>query len=167
MKVTVVPAQVTTIEDRIAGSLGLSQILLLAAPVFSGSALYIILPPTMHNAPYKLVIFALLLLVCSLMAIRIKGKILLLWLVVILRYNLRPRYYVYNKNSLASREFEENLPAEADNQEDKAPVKRSRLPALGTADVVRLQAILENPAANLSFKANKGGLHVLITEVKE
>jgi hypothetical protein len=167
MKVTVVPAQVTTIEDRIAGRLGLSQLLLLAVPVFGGSALYIILPPNMHSAPYKLVVMVTLLMVCSLLAIRIKGKILLLWLVVILRYNLRPRYYVYNKNSLASRELEQKLPVEAASEENKAPAKRIRLPSLAPADIVRLQSILENPAANLSFKTGKGGLHVLITEVKE
>jgi hypothetical protein len=167
MKVTVVPAQVTTIEDRIAGSLGLSQLLLLAAPVFGSSALYILLPPTMHSAAYKLVVMVAMLLVCSLLAIRIKGKILLLWLVVILRYNLRPRYYLFNKNSLASREFEHRVPIDADSEEDIEPVKRTRLPALATPDLVRLQAILDNPAAKLTFKTGKGGLRVLITEIKD
>src|ERR1019366_4023701 len=104
MKVTVVPAQITTIEDRIAGNLSFSQLLLLAAPVFGGSALYIILPPTMHSAPYKLTVIAVLIFLCGLLAIRIKGKILLLWFVVLLRYNLRPRYYIFNKNCLAARE---------------------------------------------------------------
>src|SRR5947209_20569411 len=97
MKVTVVPAQVTTVEDRIVGSLGLSQILLLATPVFGGTMLYAILPPNFHSAIYKLIVIALLFATCGLMAIRIRGKILLLWLIVMLRYNLRPRYFVFNK----------------------------------------------------------------------
>src|SRR5258708_18652430 len=104
MKVTVVPAQVTTIEDRIAGNLGLSQLLLLIAPVFGSSAIYMILPPNMQSAPYKLVLIATLVFVGCLLAIRIKGKILLFWLAIIFRYNLRPKYYVFNKNSLANRE---------------------------------------------------------------
>src|SRR5665213_4365185 len=104
MKVTVVPAQVTTVEDRIAGRLGLSQLLLLAAPIFGGSALYIILPPAMNSSAYKLVIIITLMLICSTMAIRIKGKIVLLWLIVILRYRLRPSYYVFNKNAVNGRD---------------------------------------------------------------
>jgi len=169
MKSAIVPAQVTTVEDRIAGSLGLSQLLLLVIPVFGGSALYIILPPGYHNAAYKLIIIVLLIAVCGILAIRIKGKILLNWAVIILRYNFRPTYYVFNKNSLAGREQYEAVKTEQDEATQSAkPVQRSRLPALSIADITRVQAVIENPAANLTFKANKkGGLSVLITEVDE
>jgi hypothetical protein len=169
MKVTVVPAQVTTVEDRIAGSLGLNQLLLLSLPVFGGSALYIVLPPTMHSALYKLVVIVSLALVCGLAAIRIKGKIVLLWLVVILRYNLRPRYYVFNKNDLVSRNAGElDQPVETASETADVPVKHRRLSRLSPGDTARLTAILENPAANLTFKATKkGGLNVLITEVED
>lgn len=170
MKVTVVPAQVTTVEDRIAGSLGLSQLLLLAGPVFAGSALYIILPPTMHSATYKLVVITILMFFGGLLAIRIKGKILLLWLVVILRYNIRPRYYLFNKNSLAARdqpESRKSAPVETE-KEETAPSYHRETASLTTAEVAHMQAILTNPAANLTFKTNKkGGLYALITEVKE
>src|ERR1039458_6831582 len=105
MKVTIVPAQVTTVEDRIAGNLRLSQLLLLTTPVFSGSLLYVVLPPVFHGAIYKLVLIVALFIICSLMAIRIKGKILLLWLVVLVHYNLRPRFYVFNKLSTHGREM--------------------------------------------------------------
>jgi len=167
MKVTVVPAQVTTVEDRIVGSLGLSQILLLAAPVFGGSALYIILPPVMHASVYKVVLMVAFLLLCGLLSIRIKGKILLFWLVVILRYNLRPRYYVFNKHSLHGRSFHEASQT-VDTADEATEVKqkaRRRLP-LSTAQVVQLENLLDNPAANLSFETRKGYLYVRITEVK-
>ena len=168
MKYTVVPAQVTTVEDRIAGSLGLSQLMLLIAPVFGDSALYVLLPPNMHNAPYKLVVMVLLLLVCGLLAIRIKGKILLLWLVVIVRYNSRPGYYLFNKNSLAGREqYEQKKAPEAEPETSATPITRAVLSPLSTAQVTRLQALMENPAAHLTFKVRKGGLRVHITEVKE
>lgn len=166
MKVTVVPAQVTTVEDRIAGSLGLSQLLLLAAPVFGGSTLYIILPPTLHNAAYKVVIMVLLFLLCSLLAIRIKGKILLFWLATILRYNLRPRYYVFNKRSLHGREQYEDV-AQVLEEAETSQSEKARIPlALSTAEVVELENLMDNPAANLSFESRKGQLYVRITEVK-
>jgi hypothetical protein len=168
MKTTIVPAQITTVEDRIAGSLGLNQLLLLSVPVFGGSALYIALPPTMHASLYKLVLIGVMMLVCSILSIRIKGKILLLWIVVIGRYNLRPRYYLFNKNTLANREQSEVVKTEEETKTEVKPVKRRRLSPLSTSDSVRLQAILENPASNLTFTANKrGGLRVLITEVKD
>ncbi len=168
MKTTIVPAQITTIEDRIAGSLGLSQLLLLSGPLFIGGGLYIVLPPTMHNAAYKLVAFILFALICGLLSIRIKGKILLLWLVVILRYNLRPRHYVYDKNNSTGR-FDHNQykPTEILPKEERLEVEHIRLNPLTTPDVVRLESILTNPASNLSFRTKRGGLHVLITEVKE
>ena len=41
MKMTVVPAQVTTVEDRIIGNLGFSQILLLIVPVFAAAGIFL------------------------------------------------------------------------------------------------------------------------------
>lgn len=169
MKVTVVPAQVTTVEDRIAGSLGLSQIMLLAAPIFGGSALYVVLPPVGHSAIYKLVIIALLFFLCGLLAIRIKGKIVLLWLITLLRYNARPRYYLYNKRSLHGREdYRDSVLLEL---EDEPVVISRRLRdtlALSPADMVELEELIANPATNLSFETNKKGrLYVRITEIKQ
>src|ERR1035437_3790831 len=99
MKITVVPAQVTTVEDRVAGNLGFSQLILFAIPVFGGSLLYAALPPSMSASAYKLVIIGIVAVFNSVLAIRIKGKILLLWMIVLLRYNLRPRFYLFNKNT--------------------------------------------------------------------
>jgi len=167
MKVAVVPAQVTTVEDRIAGNLGLSQLLLLTAPVFGGSALYVALPPTFHSAAYKLAVMATLALVCSVLAIRIKGKIILLWLVVLLRYNLRPRYYVFDKRSLHGREKFESLETKLEAESEAKPTQARESSPLSLAEVIKLEHIMENPAANLSFETRKGGLYVRITEVKQ
>src|SRR5438045_2898426 len=105
MRTTIVPAQITTVEDKIAGNLGLSQIMLLIAPVFGGSSLFVIFPPFFNYAAYKVVLIAITALLCGMLAVRIKGKILLFWLIAVLRYNLRPAYYVFDKNSMHNREF--------------------------------------------------------------
>jgi hypothetical protein len=168
MKVSVVPAQVTTIEDRIAGNLGLSQLLLLALPIFGGSLLYIILPPNMHAAAYKLTVIVLLSAISCLMAIRIRGKILLHWLVVILRYNSRPSHYVYDRRSLAGRHIPRAPKQEEKSEETKSIGRSHKLVDLTIAEIARAKALMEEPAANLSFKVTrKGGLHVLISEVKD
>ena len=104
MKMTVVPAQVTTVEDRIIGNLGFSQILLLIVPVFTATGIFTLLPPFMGGALYKYVLMGVVALLFGLLSIRIKGKILASWLVTILRYNLRPKYYLFNKNVTTNRE---------------------------------------------------------------
>src|SRR5674476_179344 len=98
MKTAIVPAQITTIEDKVVGNLSLSQLLLLAAPIFVGSAIYIIFPPNMGAALYKAILVTIIAVAFALLAIRVRGRILLLWVVTIGRYNLRNRYYVFDKN---------------------------------------------------------------------
>lgn len=169
MKSTIIPAQVTTVEDRIAGPLVMSQLMLLAAPIFAGSLLYVILPPAAHRSAYKLVLITLLAFICGLLAIRIKGKIILLWLIILLSYNLRPRYYVFNKNTVAARNYYENVELEPEENEipETEVVPLAKLPQLSMADHAQVEAIIEHPDAQLAFATNrKGGLSVVINQVK-
>jgi hypothetical protein len=167
MRSTIVPAQVTTIEDRVAGKLGLSQLVLLAAPVFLGSILYVILPPFYEYHVYKIVVLVALAVACGLLAVRIKGQILLLWLLMIARYNLRPRYFVYSKNSLHGRDKVEPIKSEkvVDTGAEAPAVVRPKQPQLSTADLVKIEELLANPQANVRFTTTrKGELRVHITE---
>lgn len=168
MKLTVVPAQVTTVEDRIMGSLGFSQMLLLVCPVFISAALFAGLPPFMGGAGYKYVLMGTLTLVCCILAIRIKGKIIALWLVTILRYNLRPKFYLFNKNTTLHREayalhYEETPVESAD-----AAKKHVHIPKLALPETARVLAALENPASKLRFETTKkGGVYVRLAEIEE
>lgn len=103
MKIAVVPAQVTAVRGRIIGSMGFSQVLLLIMHR-SLSVPDCAILPIMGNAPYKYITMAVVTFVCAVLAIRIKGKIIANWLVAIIRYNIRPRYYLFNKNTTALRE---------------------------------------------------------------
>ena len=169
MKTAIVPAQITTVEDKVAGNLSLSQLLLLAAPVFIGSAIYIIFPPSMGAAMYKLVILTVLVVGFSLLAIRIKGRILLLWLITIVRYNLRPRFHVFNKNDAYLRDTStEVLPQDREEQSiDDLGGDHILIPVLSTRETVLLEGIIANPQAKLHFLTDrKGALRVRITEIK-
>jgi hypothetical protein len=169
MKVTVVPAQVTTVEDRIIGSLGFSQLLLLVVPIFFSAATFAMLPPLMGYATYKVILMGLAALVCCTLAIRIKGKILAFWLVAILRYNLRAKYYVFNKNSIAHRERYDTKNLESDEATEKTQEKRSiTVPRLEFHEAAKVLATIDNPATNLRFETSKkGALYVRLTEVEE
>jgi len=167
MRSTIVPAQITTVEDRVAGNLGISQLLLLITPVFGGSALYVILPPFFGYAEYKIGIIVIIALLCGILAIRIKGKIILLWAVVRLKYNLRPMFYVYNKNSIYARHI---VPSTV--KEEPAAVvnsigaKRKKIAGITATDLLKVQQLVLNPNANVRFTTTKKGeLRVHLTEV--
>src|SRR3989344_8530921 len=93
-----IPAQITTVEDKIAGNLNLTQIILLMVPVFFTTAAYAVFPPQMHLAVYKFPLVLIVLFVSLILSMRIKGKVVLNWLVILIQYNVRPRYYLFNKN---------------------------------------------------------------------
>lgn len=168
MKQTVVPAQVTTVEDRIVGSLGLMQIVLVSIPILATGLVFVLVPPTMHLSAYKLVGLTLLAMLCGGLAIRIKGVLVLFWIIIRLRYNVRPRYYVFNKNTIAQREQCDAVKsAELTDEEPIKAVLRRQASKLTTAETIQVFDAIDNPAAHLTFSTNKkGNLYVRITEVK-
>lgn len=168
MKVTVVPAQVTTVEDRIIGNLGFSQMMLLIVPIFVAAALFAVLPPIMESSTYKFVIMGILALVCCILAIRIKGIILAFWIITILRYNLRPKYYLFDKNTTAHREQYDSRQNDASGATSTPENKKTiALPKLEFREAMKVYAAIDNPAAKLRFETTKkGGLHVHLTEIE-
>lgn len=167
MRTTVVPAQVTTVEDKIVGQLGLSQMLLLTIPIFGGSAAFVILPPFFSYAIYKIVIIFCLVVISGLLAIRIKGKILLTWIIIALSYNFRPRYYVFNKNTehLRYEKLRGKLTDEVSSAIDQTKIYDTTN-TLSIPERFAAERIIEDPQANVHFKTNrKGELKVYVTEV--
>ncbi len=104
MKSVVVPAQITTVEDKIAGSLNFIQIILLVFSLIIGTAFYGLIPPKLHLSSLKIVLMIAEFAVFGLLALRYKGRILADWLVIYLRYKARPRIYIFTKNDILSRD---------------------------------------------------------------
>ena len=168
MKVTVVPAQVTTVEDKIMGSLGLSQLLLLIAPVFIGGGCYIFLPPFSDFHPYKYLLVGVVAVLCVLLAIRIKGKLVASWIIVLLRYNLRPRLYVFNKNTAMFREQYEDVAPTKETATKEEAETNYHIPKLDFHTAAKVRDLIDNPERRLRFESTKkGGLYVRLTEIEE
>ncbi len=168
MKVTVVPAQVTTVEDKIMGSLSLSQLMLLLMPVFIGAALFATLPPVMESAVYKYILIGIVTIICLVLSIRIRGRIIALWIVTILRYNLRPKYHLFNKNVTALRKDYADSKQSDQEAVPTETIPKTYLPKLGTLETARVLAAIEHPAANMQLTTTKkGGLRVRLTEIEE
>lgn len=103
MRTTVIPAQVTTVEDTIAGNLTLTQIILFILPVLFSTAIYAVLPTQMALTTYKIPLIIVISLAFVVLAIRIKGRLVLSWITLFTVYSLRPHLYLFSKNTLFAR----------------------------------------------------------------
>ena len=172
MRTTVIPAQITTVEDKIAGSLNLTQVMLLMVPVIFTTIAFAIFPPRMHIEIYKIILVLIVLIVSLILSLRIKDKVVLSWLVVLFRYNLRAKYYVFNKNDTYQRDIV--LPKAHKKQVmlfEKALLKneaklKAKLPHI--QDSLKVKNFIKNPNYSLSVKPGKrGGLNVLVNKIEE
>ena len=169
MRSAIVPAQITTVEDKVMGNLSLAQLLLLASPIFIGSLIYFVFPPSLSGALYKTILTGLTTVIFWVLGVRLKGRILLGWAITIGRYNLRPRYNVNDKNDLYLREAESRPEASLATEEAQSDDEEAYEPApiLSLAEAVFLERIIASPKANLHFKTDRRGeLRVHINENK-
>jgi len=169
MKTTIVPAQVTTVEDKIAGNLSFTQLLLLTTPVFLDGALFVIMPPLFKLTPLKLSLGIILAFMFMMLAIRIKGKLLIQWIAVIARYRLRPRFYLFNKNDLYLRNNQlKPIPQPIAEKPEDVELTEYLVPSfIPTPEMVRLETAVADPRAKFHLRTEKGALRVYIHEVKE
>lgn len=168
MRATAVPAQVTTVEDRIMGNLGFSQLVLFILPIFVSAGLFVILPPIMHGSLYKYIMMVIISIISGILAIRIRGKIVLFWLITIARYNLRPSYYVFQKSVAYREEYKSKTPEQSKETKATKDNITSHIPKLSFHDAAYVMETINNPNSNLRFEmTKKGGLHVRLTEVED
>ena len=166
MKQTVVPAQVTTVEDKIAGNISFTQMLLLVTPVFFGGLSFVLLPPFLKYSPYKVAVWACIAIIFITLAMRIKGRLVMDWIVVKGRYNLRPTYYIYDKNSSLGRVSQSAVSVDKAEKIIKKPAKTITEEA-DVHGLSRLDDLLIGQGATLHFKANKkGGLSVSVKQIE-
>jgi hypothetical protein len=100
------------------------------------------------------------------LAIRIKGKILLTWISIAISYNLRPQYYVFNKNTDHLR-YEKFYGKLNDETKDSSQVTLEHNVAspLSVADRIVAERIIENPDSNVHYKTDRRGrIRVYVTE---
>jgi len=170
MRTTIVPAQITTVEDKIAANLNITQIFLLILPVFFGSIIYLVFPPQLHFALYKLPLMICIAFICCILAVRIKGKVIVHWIVILLRYNTRPRYFIANKNDGFGRDITYDTPR-LKKEIQKAPEHKRMVQKndhiISFPELFTIEQIITNPKSNLSFKfAKKGRLYGTVSEIK-
>lgn len=172
MRTTVIPAQITTVEDKIAGNLNLTQILILMVPVFCTTIVYTLFSPVMHLAWYKLPLILFVLILCLTLAMRIKGKVLVEWLLVFFKYYLRPKYYLLNKNDSYLRNLDlpvfEKKPAKLFRVKPAKQEAKQILPKWSIADFVKLERLIASSKYTMSYKSGKkGGVNVAFEQIQK
>lgn len=167
MKTTVVPAQITTVEDRIAGNFTFTQIVILIIPLLIGTTIYIVAPPKLHFGGIKFVFMVLQFLLIGGLAIRFREKIIADWLLIYLRFTSRPRKYVFTKNdSMGRLEIKPIRHKKAVRKKMRQETKKE-YEVLAPEDETQINRLIENPALSLSFKmAKKGGIDVSVKPKK-
>ena len=157
MRTTIIPAQITTVEDKIAGSLNMTQILILMAPILWTAIIYILLAPSMKLTSLKLVLIIISTATSGILALRIKDKIVAEWLGVLLKYRLRPKYYLFNKNDLTGRTLDiPELPVEQITvKKSVKKISKSQNIDLDIFDQVKLEHLINSGKVALHYQLSK------------
>jgi len=167
MKTAIVPAQITTVEDRVAGNLSFSQLILLIAPLFTGGVIYALVPPFTEVTVFKTVAVVTLTLACFTLALRIKGRLVLDWIVLISKYNSRPRVYVFNKNHRYLRAQPKPATVKVKQETPTGEPSTVVVKDIAVKDLIYLEELLADPRADFHLrKSKKGALNVNIKEIK-
>lgn len=158
MRSTIIPAQITTVEDKIAGSLNFTQMILLMIPVLWSLLLYAFFPPVMHLNSVKDILISLVFIVSVILAFRIRGHIILEWILIYGRYSLRPSYYVFDKNDPLYREIVP--PVKTKTTETKVSATDSTAKVHSSIPIkalISLDTLLTDARGKVQFKALKDG----------
>lgn len=89
------------------------------------------------------------------------------WVLILLRYNSRPRHYVYNKNDYFLRDIS---PVETNETVVEAVQEETltALPSLQPLQLIRAEMAVDDPRAKFNIRADrKGVLRAYLREVKE
>lgn len=156
MRTTIIPAQITTVEDKIAGSLNFTQILMLMTPVLWGTLVYTLFSPVMKLAPYKIGLVLFVTLICLVLAMRVKEKIVAEWLGILLSYRLRPKYYLFTKNDVTERMVDLPFvePVKAQKKAHAQNLKKHS--ELSIKELIKLEQAMNSKQLAVSFRFGKG-----------
>lgn len=168
MRVSIVPAQITTVEDKIAGNVSVQQAMLLGIPILFGFIIALVFPPSGQFVAYKIAIVITLFVICGSLAIRIRDRIVAQWLKLFVIYCARPEHYVYDKNSSYLRIPEVVEVPVQEEAGGESPKKLTFVQNnISPKEFVRLEQFAMDAKAGIKYEVGKKGeLNVRVTEVK-
>lgn len=161
MKTSIIPAQITSVEDRIAGSLSLTQIMLLLSCLFLCVGVYALVPEPNTLNIYKIILIATKTTVFGACAIRYKGKLLMYWFAEIIAYFLRPKKYVFEKNTFDYKDRDNVIHSEISLEKSSHAKNTSKR---FSVDSRFIEEYLWDKPVSMNISLSKGGLRVKATK---
>ena len=161
-RTTTVPAQITTVEDKIIGSLGMIQLVLLGGALLGSGALFLCVPPANSTSVFKVVLMVVMDAFLCASAFRYKGELLLKWGVLGLHYAIRPSRWIYDKNSMYLRPpSDDNRAKTTEATVEIEEVAYAPIDTLNTPERVRVERLMGSSSANVRYINTKGGLKIV------
>ncbi len=162
MKTTRIPAQITTIEDTVAGKLTLRQLILLIIPIILSMMMYIFIPKYFNFSTPKIIISSFLIIISSVASINTKNRLIIDWIVILIKYIFRPKYFVYERSSIT---FKDKLKMNLINNKNHENIK-NKIEEKTISTIFSYGKISLNPKFSISFKpVKKGGIKVAIYKI--
>lgn len=165
MKTAIVPAQITTVEDKVVGNLSMQQMVLAVFPLFVGAGLFTLAPSMFVISTYKLIILGIVAIICLTSAVRIKGTLIIYIVIRLLHFHTRPRLYVYRRSDDYLRE-KLSVPNGRKQVAIDVPQTMRKETRGMQPDAVRTLKLASAVSDNAHFTIKQGGLHVRFTSEK-
>ena len=166
MKTLILPAQITSVEDKIIGNLNMTQLLILMSSLFISAVVFLILPTPMQINSYKVIIILLSIFLSIFLSFRYKDQLIIDWLVILLRFKNRPRYYVFDKRTIYLRKIDLNKSNYSIVQPVLSQTKLHTPIKSVSYDLRALDQLLDQSKFQTSIKFNqKGGLNVAVAKI--
>ncbi|MEP7167451.1 MAG: hypothetical protein ABI758_05730 [Candidatus Woesebacteria bacterium] len=150
MRTTNIPAQITTVQDTIAGNLNLTQLILIVLSLFLNTFIYALLPTRLAFTLYKIPFMGIVFVICVGLSFRIKQRIVLEWLGIFATYSLRPHLYVVNKNTDSFRSIVHPTQRTEKSQAEK--VSPSIVKTKSISSFIDYTSLIRNPSLNIRLK---------------
>ena len=89
-------------------------------------------------------------------------------MITILRFNIRPKYYLFNKNTALFRPMYKAEPKPEAEAKPRAKSKTTTIKRLALQDSARVLETIQNQNTNLRFEmTKKGALRVRFSQIKD
>jgi hypothetical protein len=165
MKTTIVPAQITTVEDKIAGHFTLRQLLILVFAIFLDFIIFAVVPRQLKINAFKLLIIIFTTTLCTGLAYKHNDRIIASWTLLIFKYYKRPRIFIYNKNEQYLRQDFVLKAKEPVNKNRKINKIKEKTPVNASSDeIYKLNTLISEHSINIGIKnKKKSGVKLYVT----
>jgi hypothetical protein len=128
-------------------------------PIFATSVIYILFFPAMKFCTYKTVLILFIFLISVILAIRVKNKIVASWLGILISYQLKPRYYLFNKNDLTNRIVDLPIISTKKAKKEIKVINTTRVKTneISLSELIKMEDLVDSGKVALRYQFDKKG----------